>query len=47
MRGGPGEVVPEPVCDDIYNDKECEYVNMLAQTSEPGRPGQWVKGIDN
>ncbi|RGP81393.1 hypothetical protein FLONG3_537 [Fusarium longipes] len=47
MRGGPGEVIPEPECDNVYDDEECEYVNMLEQTSEPGRPGQWVKGIDD
>ncbi|KAF5556850.1 hypothetical protein FMEXI_903 [Fusarium mexicanum] len=47
MNGGPGEVVPEPKCDGDYDEEECEHVNMMEQMEQPGRPGQWVKGIDN
>ncbi|KAF5631923.1 hypothetical protein F25303_9572 [Fusarium sp. NRRL 25303] len=47
MNGGPGEIVPEPKCDGDYDDEECEHLNMIKQMEQPGRPGQWVKGIDD
>jgi hypothetical protein len=47
MNGGPGEIVSEPKCDGDYDDEECEHVNMLEQMEQPGRPDQWVKGIDD
>ncbi|KAF5008847.1 hypothetical protein FDECE_4871 [Fusarium decemcellulare] len=48
MNGGPGEIVPEPDCDAEYDDdEECAYERMSEQISQQGRPGQWVKGIDD
>ncbi|KAF4345747.1 hypothetical protein FBEOM_289 [Fusarium beomiforme] len=47
MNGGTEEVVPEPECSDDDDYENCEYVDMLQQMSQPGRPDQWVKGIDS
>ncbi|KAH7227224.1 uncharacterized protein BKA55DRAFT_655495 [Fusarium redolens] len=45
---GIGEIVPPPECDGEYDDEEeCVYESMLKKISEPGRPGEWVMGLDD
>lgn len=49
MNGGPAEIVPEPDCDaDLDDDQEeCEWENLRKKLTEQGRPGEWVKGLDD
>ncbi|KAM6508546.1 hypothetical protein FSOLCH5_011542 [Fusarium solani] len=49
MNGGPAEIVPEPECDaDLDDDQEeCEHENLRKKLDEQGRPGEWVKGLDD
>ncbi|KAH7464181.1 hypothetical protein FOMA001_g17808 [Fusarium oxysporum f. sp. matthiolae] len=50
MNSGPSEKVPPADCNGDFDEDEvgkCENTTMLEQISKPGRPGEWVKGIDD